>query len=425
MPLNYNAPIDGVRSTIDDVTVDGKKSDQMRSFMWLRKAVITAREKQFFTQLADVTAMPKHYGKTIKVYEYVPLLDDRNNNTMGLNVGGVLQSGNLYGSSKDIGTIQKNLPNLTENGGRVNRVGFTRIQREGAIKNYGIFTEFTKESLDFDSDDQLLEHLSRELVNGAVEISEDLVQMDLLDAAAHVLFPGSVADDEGLTGDADSNSDDAATVVDYELLMRLDQILTDNRTPMNTEIITGSRFIDTRVIAACRVLYVGSEIVPLLRRMKDSFGNKVFIEVHHYAAAVQPLVGEIGSIGHFRIIMVPKMLHWNGKAPSAPGAGDGHGTIVGSDGNAGYRTTADDVTGDEYYNVYPMLVVGSKSFTAIGFQTNGKVMNLTAMTKMPGMATMGQQDPYGALGVSSLQWYQGTLILRPERIGMIKTVAPL
>ena len=32
----------------------------------------------------------------------------------------VFESGNLYGSSKDVGTILSKLPSLTENGGRVN-----------------------------------------------------------------------------------------------------------------------------------------------------------------------------------------------------------------------------------------------------------------------------------------------------------------
>ena len=77
-------------------------------------------------------------------------------------------SGNLYGSSKDVGTITGKLPVLSEGGGRVNRVGFTRLEREGSLHKFGFFYEFTKESLDFDSDDMLNEHLSRELMNGAV-----------------------------------------------------------------------------------------------------------------------------------------------------------------------------------------------------------------------------------------------------------------
>ena len=40
-------------------------------------------------------------------------------------------SGNLYGSSKDIGTISGKMPSLSESGGRVNRVGFKRKELEG------------------------------------------------------------------------------------------------------------------------------------------------------------------------------------------------------------------------------------------------------------------------------------------------------
>ena len=47
-----------------------------------------------------------------------------------------------------------------------------------------------------------------------------------------------------------------AAIVDYADLMRLDQTLTDNRTPKHTTVITGSRNIDTRVVGSCRVLFV-------------------------------------------------------------------------------------------------------------------------------------------------------------------------
>ena len=63
----------------------------------------------------------KHFGKTIKIHEYVPLLDERNVNSQGIDAtGAVIANGNLYGSSKDIGTITARLPTLTEEGGRVN-----------------------------------------------------------------------------------------------------------------------------------------------------------------------------------------------------------------------------------------------------------------------------------------------------------------
>lgn len=395
--LNYNAPIDGSKSSID-----GAGSDQMLTFQYLKKAIITARKEQYFMPLASVQNMPKHFGKTIKVYEYVPLLDDRNVNDQGIDANGVtIANGNLYGSSKDVGTIASKLPTLTENGGRVNRVGFTRLQREGSIHKFGFFTEFTQEALDFDSDEGLMDHLSRELMNGAVQMTEAALQKDLLAAAGVVLFAGAAVSDATITGEGATPS-----VVSYANLMRLDQILTDNRTPTQTTVITGSRLVDTKVIGATRVMYVGSELVPTLKAMKDLFNNKAFIELQHYADAGTVLNGEIGSIDKFRIIQVPEMLHWAGVGAAVTA-------------NPGYRATSGK------YDVFPMLVLGEDSWTTIGFQTDGKSVKFSVMTKMPGRETADRNDPYGETGFSSIKWYYGILIKRPERIGLIKTVAPI
>lgn len=113
MTLQYNAP-NGVPSTVDGT------NDQMQTFFWIKKAIIQSRKEQYFTQLASVRNMPKHFGKTMKIHEWIPLLDDRNVNDQGINASGVtIANGNLYGSSKDVGTITSRLPVLTENGGRV------------------------------------------------------------------------------------------------------------------------------------------------------------------------------------------------------------------------------------------------------------------------------------------------------------------
>ena len=397
--LQYNAPIDGTKSTIDEKTT----SDQLRVYKWLRKAIIDARKKQFFLPLASVTDMPKHYGKTIKVYQYVPLLDDRNINDEGINAAGVtIADGNLYGSSKDIGYINSRLPTLTENGGRVNRVGFTRLVREGTFHKFGFFYEWTKEAMDFDSDEELGSHLAREMMNGAHEITEDMLQMDLLSSAGTVLYAGAATNNATITGEGAT-----ASVVSYENLMRLDAILTENRTPKNTKIVTGSLKTDTRVLPSCRIAYVGPELVPLLRRMRDPFNNPAFIPVQHYADATNILNGEIGSIDAFRFIEVPEMLHWGGV-----------GATVTT--NPGYRASSGK------YDVYPILVVGDDSFTTIGFQTDGKVFKFNILTKMPGKETATREhDPYGEMGFTSIKWYYGILIKRPERLGLIKTVAPL
>ena len=409
MTLQYRAPTNGQKSSID-----GANSDQMNTFIWLKKALVEARKEQFFMPLATAINMPKHMGKAVKVYEYVPLLDDRNVNSQGIDAAGAtIQNGNLYGSSKDIGTITSMLPTLTENGGRVNRVGFTRLQREGSIHKFGFFYEFTQEALSFDSDDGLKDHLARELVTGAHKLTEDVLQKDLLAAAATVLYAGvAVADDE-ITGeevDLGNGVMAPASIVDFKNLTRLDQILTDNRTPKQTKVITGSRLTDTKTLPSGRVMYTGSELMPLLRTMRDAFGQPAFIAVQHYADAANVLNGEEGAIGPFRLIQVPEMLHWAGA-----------GAVVVD--NPGFRSTI--VNGDERYDVFPLLVVGDDSFSTIGFQTDGKTVKFDITTKMPGAATADRNDPYGESGFSSIKWYYGILIKRPERLALIKTVAPI
>ena len=408
--LNYNAPADGQKST-----VDGANSDQMQTFFWLKKAIIESRKEQYFMPLASTISMPKNYGKSIKVYEYVPLLDDRNVNDQGIDAAGVATvNGNLYGSSKDVGTITSKLPTLTENGGRVNRVGFTRLAREGSIHKFGFFTEFTQEALDFDSDADLMSHLSRELMNGAVQLTEAVLQKDLLAAAGVVLYAGAATSNVTITGEvtpaAGAVPEIPASIASYANLMRLDQILTDNRTPKQTTVITGSRLQDTKTIPAGRVIFIGSELVPTIRAMKDLFGNPAFIALQHYADAGTTLNGEIGAVDAFRIVVVPEMLHWAGAGAEV-------------DDNPGYRSTF--VNGNEFYDVFPMLCVGDDAFTTIGFQTDGKTVKFNVMTKMPGRDTADRNDPYGETGFSSIKWYYGILVKRPERIALVKTVAPV
>lgn len=471
MVMKYNDPAGGAASSIGPQSITN---------FHIKQSLVTARKEQYFTQLADVKNMPKHFGKTMKIFEYIPLLDSRNINDQGIDAAGttivtsydlrfqpqdavrafvveadataaaaavnavkagaavktgaatpwtvtlsssrveganeakrnaVLAaypltavesfSGNLYGSSKDIGTITSKMPTLTENGGRVNRVGFTRIEREGTIHKMGFFTEFTQEQLDFDSDSELMGHISTELLTGAVQISEALLQKDLLLGAGVIVYSGAATSNGTVTGEGAG-----AAIVNYALLSRLSMTLDENRAPKQTKVISGSRMIDTRTIASGRVMYIGSELQPLVEVMKDPFDNQAFIPVHKYADAGNVLNGEIGSIGHFRLVVVPEMLSWAGAGAAVTA-------------NPGYR-----VTGGKY-DVFPMLVVGGDSFSTIGFQTDGKTVKFKITTKMPGSETADRNDPYGEMGFSSIKWYYGTLVYRGERIAVAKTVAPI
>lgn len=462
---------------------------QFNTSYWDRRSLIDAAEKMFFSPLADVRSMPKHYGKELKVYYYIPLLDERNLNDQGLDAAGVtlaqtqffvtfprlvmeiadadkaalvtainantgdtvvatagadgsgptanfatitlvggLQAiyntaaladtvtafdigavqlkagGNIYGSSKDVGTISGRMPTLTETGGRVNRVGFTRIERTGTLAEHGFFMEFTEDSLTFDTDSELYGHMSRELVAGANEVTEDLLQVDILTAATTIVFAGTATADSEISGEAGASQ----AVVDYADLKRLSIALDDNRTPKNTKIISGSRMVDTKTVNASRLMYIGSDLQTTMENMVDGLGNAAFKPVREYSNAGTILNGEIGAVGDFRIIIVPNMMNF-------VGAGAVEGT------NPGFKATGG------HYDVFPMLVVGGEAFATVGLQSSGAKggkQKFKIIVKKPGKEMATVADPYGKIGFSSITFYHGFIALRPERLGLVKAVAP-
>ena len=83
MAQQYNAPL-GTPSTI---------GSQIVNEYYQKQALIEARKEQYFSQLADVTTMPKNMGKKIKLYHYIPMLDDQNLNDQGIDAAGVTITG--------------------------------------------------------------------------------------------------------------------------------------------------------------------------------------------------------------------------------------------------------------------------------------------------------------------------------------------
>lgn len=372
------------------------KAAQLQPYAFERKALIDARKMQYFGQLSNTKAMPKNSGKRIQQYHYLPILDDRNINDMGLDANGAkIANGNLYGSSKDVGLIPSKLPVLSETGGKVNRVGITRRTIESNLEKYGFYTDFSTDLLAFDSDAELMTHITRELMNAAVEIQEDLLQLDLLNNAGLVRYTGSATQADALT---------EAGELTYADLMRLSIDLDNARCDKQTTIITGTRLVDTKTLASCRVAYVGSELIPTLEAMKDLHDKPALIPVNQYAAGTTVLNGEYGAIAGFRIVVVPEMMKWAG------------GGASGSDAKF-YRTGGK-------YDVFPFLVVGNNSFVDIGFQTDGKSNKFKTITKK-GEELAGMENPYGDVGFSSIKWWYGFMALRPEWIGLIKCTAKM
>jgi len=491
--MMYKDPVGGTASTV---------GNQLRTDYYYKKALVEAAKETYFGQMANSRAMPKHMGKTIKQYHYMPILDDRNRNDMGIDAAGALANvtakkvayisalkagqpvsqtlyfrgdaasdanalleaqanfnawalsqgyrgatitnyatdaaasyaelvtaigtdyvvtsiaatnnsnyGNLYGSSKDVGTIQGKIPALSETGGRVNRVGMKRIELEGTIEKFGFFTEYTQDSMDFDTDSELMMHLTQEVVKAANEMTEDQLQIDLLNSAGVVRFPGSATSVATINGDSATYASN--DVITYDDLVKLSIELDNNRCSKNTTVISGSRMVDTKVVNAARYIYIGSELLPTIMKMTDYHNNKAFIPVAQYASAGSVARGEVGAVDNFRFIVVPEMMHW-----------EGAGSVV---ANASEETTlfryGSTTNGAALaYNVYPLLVIGSGSFTTIGFQTSGKSVKFQTKHVTPNQ-NHTTQDPYGETGFYSIKWWYGFMVLRPEHIALTYSLA--
>jgi len=307
--------------------------------------------------------------------------------------------GNLWGSSRDITTILDKLPLVPEHGGRVNRIGYTRILREGTFQKFGIFDEYTLELLAFDTMHDWRKHNHREMMRAANRIYEQVLSIDILQNAGIIRFGGDATSSSELTGETNG----VASVVSYMDFIKLDLSLTQNGTPTNTRIITGSTNTDTKTIDGERIAFVGSELVPQLRKMKDLHNNPAFIPKRQYLDAGKTVMpGEIGAIANFRIVVIQDFIYWKGAGANVTN-------------NAGYRETGGK------YDVFPILVVGSDSFSTISFHTRkgGRSKFITQHYK-PKASVI---DPYGETGGRSMKWYYGFLAERPERIALMKVVA--
>ena len=439
MPTNarfYNDPINAVPSDIGEQIVE--------EAYW-RKAIKDAMRDQYFMPLAEVRDMPRNSGKTMKANVYIPILDDRNISDEGIDATGLtldatrayafvdgavasigwtgaaadgsfvdvataeaapeftpgdtvtLGFANLYGGSRDVGAITAKLPVLGEGAKRVNRVGATRLVVEGSLEQFGFFNEYTEESVNFDTDAELNQHVADEMLKAANEATEDTLQRDLLNSAGTVRFPGAIA----TIATVDT------TPLTYEDFIRLSITLDLNRTPKHTSIITGSRMVDTRTINSARIMYVSPEMTVTLETLENLQNEKALIDVRHYEGQTHTMNGEIGSIHNFRIVVNPEMAVYTGG-----GAAAGVGTHYETGGNI---------------DVQPMLVVGDDSFSTIGFMSDGKKRNtkFTINHVRPGPASVTLENPYGNMGLMSIRWWYGFLLKRPERLAVMYSSALL
>ena len=415
-------------TTANPSTIDGVGQAQLNPFYYDRMAVVEANKVAYLGQLSGTRNQPKNAGKSIKKHVIIPVLDDRNINDQGIDAAGVVldstkftaidaagaivgtayvdeaaaitaagaggtvkqTSGNLYGSSKDIATVSALTPVISETGGRVNRVGFSREIIESTLENYGFFYEFTADDLNFDSDPKLYSHLYREAGKAAGEMTEKSLMIDLISNAGIEIFAGT-----GNTDIAGIAAGDKAGLAELRVMTK---ILNANKAPMDTQVISGSRNIDTKVVAGARYAYTSDDMIMILQDTMNPVTSKhAWAYVEEYAdgakyAKSNVAKGEVGKIDKVRFIEHPEMLIHENK------------------GTAGI-------------DVHPILFVGSGSFTQIGFQTNGNSTKFEIITKKPGKEIADRSNPYGKVGFSSNNYWYGILVERPDWLGVIYSAA--
>ena len=429
-PQSFHEGTAAAASTIDAPVGGAAGNAQLNPFYYDKQAIIEVNKKAYIGALSGTRNQPKNMGKEVKKHLMIPLLDDRNINDQGIDAAGVVldstkwtaidasgaivgtayadeaaaivaaetgvgdgdgtvkqTSGNLYGSSKDIGTIGALTPVISETGGRVNRIGFTREVITGTIENYGYFYEFTKDDLDFDSDPKLYSHLYRESGKAMGEMTEKSLMIDLIGGAGIELFAG---DNVSVAAIA------ATDIVDLADLRQMTKVLNANDCPMDTQIISGSRNIDTKVVANARYAYTSDDVVSHLEDMMNTVtGKHAWAYVEEYADGAKfsksnTAKGEVGKILKTRFIEHPEMV---------------------IEENAGVLAI----------DVSPILYIGSGSFTQIGFQSSGTKSKFNIIVKKPGMEVADRQNPYGKVGFVSSEYWYGVLIERPDHIGIIWT----
>ncbi len=419
-PQQYYKGTDANASTVDAPVGNAAGNAQLNPFYYDRQAIIEANKKAFIGQLSGVRNQPKHAGKEIKKHLIVPMLDDRNINDQGIDAAGVVldstlwtsitaagvvaydnadeaaaitaagvdgtvkqTSGNLYGSSRDVGTVTALTGVISETGGRVNRVGFSREVIVSTLENYGFFYEFTQDDLNFDSDPKLYSHLYREAGKAAGEMVEKSLMADLLNGAGVKIYTGSATS--------------LVTVADQVTLAELramTKVLNANDCPTDTSMITGSRNIDTKVVANARYAYTTDDMVTVLEdTMNAATGKHAWAYVEEYAdgakyAKSNVARGEVGKIAKVRFIEHPEMLIQENK-------------------------------GAAQIDVHPIMFIGSGSFTQVGFQSNGNTTKFEIITKKPGKEIADRQNPYGKVGFVSNNYWYGILIERPDWLGVI------
>ena len=393
----------GTNSTVDAVA----GNSQIRQEYYNRMALLSIKDEMYLQKLSGTMAQPKNYGKEVVKHRYIALLSDENSNAgSGLDTDGVTATaGNLYGSSRGTGFIAGKLPDLGEDPGRANKVSFSRKEVRGNIVNRGFFFEYSKDELNFDSDKKFKQHITTEAVKGASQINEDVLAIDLVNNAGVNYFAGDATTVATI---------DATSVPTLQDLIRLDTELDNNKCPRDTKVIVGSTLTDTKTVANARYMFIHADTKMDFMSIKALNGtDDAFVPVEQYQSAsgdkkyINTIHGEIGKVGPFRLVVHPMMVKYATAADASMGAAWSSNATNDLFRNDGSK-----------FEAYPCLVVGSEAFTHIAFEYGAGTQGKFKVVHKTPEELRSRENPFGKVGMTVIEFWNGILIERPEWIAV-------
>jgi len=366
-----------------------------------RAGVKAATADLIYSAFADSKSMPQKYGKTFKISMWQQILDGAGVAGMGLDKDGNPTTGNLYGSSRDLGDITAGLPVLGEGASEVNRVVVTKKTGEVTFNRFGLHLAYTDE-VDLFAEDRTQMIYREMLGDAAAQVNEDLIQRDML-SGSNVFYVGSAV--SRLTVGQDTTSvtgaDDADSLISYDDTRKIVATLVSNRAKKFTSIVTGSTKIDTKTINASYVGIIGPEVKFDLQGVADTFGRPAWIPVNQYGSAATLMPHEVGAINELRFVETERAQKWVGAGANIPAS------YTGTLANNGTK-----------FNVYPILCPTQGAFATVGLQGWGK-MKFNA--KAPGQVS--DTDKYGTRGFFSVNWFYAGIILDESKLLRVETCA--
>ncbi len=306
-------------------------------------------------------------------------------------------SGGMFNGEASYAASTNAIGVLPEEGGVVNLLTHNSKMVTANITFHGYGHKFSMRSVELDSRKGLIARKIQYMADAISDLKEMQIRKDLV-AASHV---NSIICNAAVNPDTDLASEiDGSDILTYTALEALEQYLLNNDVPMDTEILTGTNLIDTKVVSDAWVMYVNTKVIPTLRAMKGPGGVLVFAPKEQYAAGTELLDNEIGKIGSFRFVSV---LDLEVEYGAGLAVADGNDSATAAQQAAAYKTNGK-------YDVFTAMVIGDDSFSITGFGSNN-----TSAKYIPPVADV-HNDMHGQMAGIAANWSYGFLNYRPERI---------